>query len=170
MNVLMFSWLFWPHIGGVERHVAEVSNLLARRGYHVRIFTIQHEAALPEKEQFQGFEVYRFRKKNPLRFERHRIWAWLLTNRQLIEWADVVHCHDFFTFHYWYLPFRFLYCRKPVFLTFHGFEERFPLEKKVVTLRRLYTAMTKGNISVGHYIPNWYKTPADFITYGGVDT
>jgi len=36
-------------------------------------------------------------------------------NRQLLQNADIIHCHDVF---YWYLPFRFLYPHKPVFTPF----------------------------------------------------
>jgi len=31
------------------------------------------------------------------------------------------------------------------------------------------TSITRGNITIGHYIPKWYGTRYNFISYGGVD-
>ncbi|HVZ66830.1 MAG TPA: glycosyltransferase, partial [Patescibacteria group bacterium] len=80
--------------------------------------------------------------------------------------ADVVHCHDVF---FWYLPFRFLFPRKRIFTTFHGYETNFPPTLKAKAIRKLSELLSNGNICVGDYIKKWYGTKTNFITYGGTD-
>jgi glycosyltransferase involved in cell wall biosynthesis len=98
-------------------------------------------------------------------FKKFKIWNWLLANNNLIENADVVHCHDVF---FWYFPFRILYPNKPVFTTFHGYES-YPLKYKNILIRKLSEKLSNGNICIGDFIKKWYGTKPTFISYGGVD-
>ncbi len=164
MKILTFAPLFYPHIGGVEKHVTRVSEVLARRGHEVSIITIKHDKSLSDFEELNKMKVYRFP-----RMRLPKVWLWIYKHRDLIKNADVVHCHDFATFIYWYLPFRFLYPLKPVFVTFHGYEGIIPIPRKILSKRKITELLTKGNICIGDYIPKWYGTKANFISYGGVD-
>jgi glycosyltransferase involved in cell wall biosynthesis len=164
MKILMLAPLFYPHIGGVEKHVRRVSEELVKRGHGVNIVTVKHEQALPELEELNKVMVHRFPDKRLL-----KVWFWLLKRRELIKTADIIHCHDFSTFILWYLPSRFLYPSKPVFVTFHGFEGTLPIPKRILFERKVTELLTKGNISIGDYIPKWYGTKASFISYGGLD-
>ncbi len=164
MKILMFAPLFYPHIGGVEKHIKQVSEELAKRGHEITIITKKHKKALLDFEELNKVKVYRFPKKSLI-----KIWLWIYSYRYLIKNVDIIHCHDFATFIYWYLPFRFLYPLKPVFVTFHGYEGIIPIPKKIIFLRKVTEYLTVGNICIGDYIPKWYSTEATFISYGGVD-
>lgn len=164
MKILMFAPLFYPHIGGVEKHIAMLSKELVKKGNDVLIITIKHDPKLADFEEINKIKVHR------IKFTKLKeIWSWIYKNIDLIKNADVIHCHDFGTFILWYLPFRFLVWSKPVFVTFHGHEGIVPIPKKVLFKRKITELLTKGNICVGHYIPKWYGTKANFILYGGVE-
>ena len=117
MKILFFSRLFYPHIGGVEKHVLEISRLLIKKGHKVCIITEKYENNLKSQEVIEGIDVYRIDIKN--KSKKLSVWSWLFKNVNLIKDADVVHCHDVF---FWYLPFRFLFPFKKVYTTFHGYE------------------------------------------------
>ena len=59
MNILFFSRLFYPHIGGVEKHVLEISKILIKKGHKIVVVTEQHQKDLKSKEKVEGIEVYR---------------------------------------------------------------------------------------------------------------
>lgn len=164
MKILMFAPLFQPHIGGVEKHVKRLSEELIKKNHEVTVITIKHDQGLPDFEKLNKMKVYRFP-----RMRLPKVWLWIYKHRDLIKNADVIHCHDFATFIYWYLPFRFLYPLKPVFVTFHGYEGIIPIPRKILFKRKITELLTKGNICIGDYIPKWYGTKANFISYGGVN-
>jgi len=165
MTILFFSRLFYPHIGGVEKHVLEISKILTKKGHKVTIVTEQHEKKLKLEEEFEGFKIYRIPNLKEGKFKKFKIWMWLLTNRKLIAQADIIHCNDVF---FWYLPFRFLYFRKPIFTTFHGYES-YPLKSKSIIMHKISEKLSMGNICIGHFIKKWYGTRPSFVSYGGVD-
>jgi len=160
----MLTPFFHPHIGGVETHVKEVSEILVKKGHNVKILTLKHEENLLDEETINGVKIFRFPKAS-----RIKVISWIYKNKNLLQDVDILHCHDFATFTSRYLPFRFLFPKKPVFITFHGFEGKIPIPKKILFLRRICEWLTKGNICVGDFIPKWYGTKTDFITYGGVE-
>ncbi len=164
MKIVMLSSYFFPHIGGVEKHVWRVSQELIRKGHEVTVITLKYDSRLADFEDIGKIRVYRLPERGMI-----ADWCWISTRRGLIKDAQVVHCHDYRVFILWYLPFRFLYPGKPVFVTFHGWEGIFPIPRRALFLRKITEFLTKGNICVGDFIPNWYGTKADFITYGGID-
>lgn len=109
--------------------------------------------------------VYRLPSVKPGRLKKFFIWWWFLGNRKIFSSVDIVHCHDVF---FWYLPFRILYLRKPVFTTFHGYEE-YPVPTKNIFIRKLSEKLSNGNICIGDFMTKWYGTKPTFISYGGVD-
>ena len=165
MNILFFSRLYYPHIGGVEKHVAKIGKILIQRGHKVTVVTEKHSHSLKNKEIIEGVEVIRIPAFKEGKNKKFKIWRWLWGNTQLIENADIVHCHDVF---FWYLPFRFLYPFKKVFTTFHGYED-FPLKPKDVFMHKVSEKLSMGNICIGDFIPKWYGTKPDFVSYGAVD-
>lgn len=165
MRILFFSRLFYPHTGGVEKHVFEVGKRLTRRGYKITVVTEE----LPEKDSSripENIKVLRIPVEKSEWLKKWQIWWWLWKHKKLIQKADVIHCHDVF---FWYLPFRFLYLRKPVYTTFHGHETIFPPSKRAITIRRISEKLSFGNICVGDYIRKWYGTKPNYTTYGGVN-
>lgn len=166
MNVLFFSRFFSPHIGGVEKHILEISRLLIKQGHKVTIITEE----LPRKKNprigyIDSIKIYRIPVGRNNWFKKFRIWKEIWEIRNLIKTSSVVHCHDVF---FWYLPFRFLYFNKPVFTTFHGYES-YPLSPKSVFMHKISERLSRGNICIGHFIKKWYGTKADYIAYGGVN-
>src|SRR5258708_2175133 len=117
MKILFLAQHKWPHVGGVEKHVQEISLSLRKKGH--KVTTISSEDINYPHIKFFGL-LY--------------IWFWLFKNRKFIKTADIVHCHDLFI---WYFPFRFFYPKKPIYTTFHGWEGIYPIPLKNVVLKRL---------------------------------
>lgn len=164
MKILMFAPKFYPHIGGVEKHIGRLSEELIKNGHEVTVLTIKHDQNLPDLEELNKIKIYRFPRMRLL-----KILLWIYRHKKHIYNADIIHCHDYSTFIYWYLPLRFLYIDKPAFVTFHGHEGIFPVPKYIKALRKVAEYLTKSNICIGDYIPKWYGTKAVFISYGGID-
>jgi glycosyltransferase involved in cell wall biosynthesis len=165
MNILFFTRLFYPHIGGVEKHVMEISKSLIKKGHVVAVVTEQYTQNLKLKENIGGIEVFRIPNVKDGKLKKFVIWKWLWNNRQLIKNSDVIHCHDVF---FWYLPFRFLFPFKKIFTTFHGYEN-YPLKSKYIIMHKLSEILSMGNICIGDFIKKWYGTKPTLISYGGVD-
>lgn len=161
MTILFLSKFFYPHIGGVERHVEAVGQELTKLGHKITVVTLKHESKLPDYQTYRGIKIIRL----PYSTSKWGIWKNLWPHRQLIKTSDIIHCHDVF---FWYLPFRFMYPFKPVFTTFHGWEGKFPVPFKNIVLRKIWEKLSSGSICVGDYLTTWYKTKPDFVTYGAV--
>lgn len=163
MDILMITPLFYPHVGGVEKHLKRVSEELIKKGHKITVITIKHDSKLSDFEQIGNMDVYRFQK-----MKIYEIWIWIYKHRWLIRKSDVIHFHDYRTF-YWFFPFRFFYPLKKLFITFHGYEGILPIPKMIIFLRKISEYLTSGNICMGTFIPKWYGTKADFVSFGGVD-
>jgi glycosyltransferase involved in cell wall biosynthesis len=165
MNVLFLSRFYYPHVGGVEKHVEAIAKKLAKNGCEISVVTEKHDKNLKEEENVGATKVYRFEYPKIKYFGLFFIWFWLFKNRKLIEQSDIVHCHDVFI---WYLPFRFLYPNKPVYTTFHGYES-YPIKKSAILVRKITEKLSWGNICIGDFIRKWYGTKPTFVSYGAVD-
>jgi len=165
MNVLFLCRLFFPHIGGVEKHVLEISKNLIKEGHRIVVVTERYKKDLKLHEKVEGIEIYRVPNLKENWFKKFQIWKWMWKNKSLIEKADIVHCHDVF---FWYLPFRFLFLKKPVYTTFHGYED-YPLKSKFIVIHKISEKLSFGNICIGEFMKKWYGTKPNFVTYGGVN-
>lgn len=148
MKILFLAHHKFPHIGGVERHIKAVGDKLYALGYKTK--TISSEDIKPPQIKYFGLFY---------------IWYWLFKNRKLITESDIVHIHDVFI---WYLPFRFLYPIKKVYITFHGWEGKWPLSMWVIFNKRMANYLCNGSIAVGKYIEKYYKIKTNYIIYGGI--
>ena len=166
MKILMFCRFYEPHIGGVEKHVQKISEILIEKGFKIALITEKFKDDLSNKEEIEGVTVYRVKLLKYHWFNKFLIWHWIFKNLNLIREADIVHCHDIF---FWYLPFRFLFPKKPVYITFHGWEGKFPVPKRYIFARKIWEKLAWGNICVGEYLRKWYGTNPNFVTYGGVN-
>jgi len=158
MKILFLSARYRPERGGVETHTWEIAQRLKKKGHKVTVITEKTTNAYPANVTALNFGPAGFNKK-------FRIWQQLWTNRHLLHQTDIIHCHDVF---FWYLPFRFLLPRKPVYTTFHGYETQFPLSRKVILIRKLSEQLSWGTIIVGDYIRTWYGANPDEVVYGGI--
>ena len=50
MTIVFLARLFYPHIGGVEKHVLEISRILIEKGHKVSIVTEKHDIKLKNFE------------------------------------------------------------------------------------------------------------------------
>lgn len=166
MRILFLVRLFYPHIGGVEKHVYEISKKFIQMGYDVNVVTEKFDKNLLGEEVYDRIKVYRIPNFLNDSTKKFKIWMWMLKNKKIIDAADVIHAHDVF---FWYIPYFLLNPRKKVFVTFHGYETKFPIPKKTILIRRLSNFLVQGSINVGAYIEKWYSTKADYATYGGLD-
>ena len=166
MNILFFSRLFYPHIGGVEKHVLEVGKILVAKGHKVTVITEElPRRKILGRDSIDSIEIYRIPVGGNNWFKKFRIWRQLLKLKQVIKDADIVHCHDVF---FWYLPFRLLFPKKKVYTTFHGYEN-YPLKSKDILMHKIAEILSMGNICIGHFIKKWYGTKPTFVSYGGVN-
>jgi len=150
MKILFLAHYSWPHVGGVEKHAKEVVDRLRQKGHEVKV--ISEENIKYPHIKFLGL-LY--------------IWFWLFKNRSLIKQSDIIHCHDVFV---WYLPFRFLYFKKPVYTTFHGWEGYYPVPLLNILQKRIASRLSWGTIAIGKYIEKYYGIKANKIIYGGGGT
>lgn len=165
MTILFLSRLFYPHIGGVEKHVLAVGETLVKNGNRVIVVTEKFGNNQKIKEKIKGIEIYRIPVNTSEKRKKFLIWKWFLKNRFLIKETDLVHAHDVF---FWYLPFRFLFPSKRIFTTFHGYEGNKIPGFKSRLMHKIAEKLSKGNICVGEFLTKWYGTKPDYITYGAV--
>lgn len=163
MKILFLSRYSFPHVGGVEKHIEEIGKRLAKQGHAVTVIS-EKTSVIYKKNKRSKFKVFYIPITTAPFFKKFTIWYWLWKHRSLIHTADVVHCHDVF---FWYLPFRFLYFKKPVYTTFHGYES-YPIRMNALIMRKIAEYLSFGNICIGAFITKWYKTHATFISYGAV--
>ena len=166
-QLLVITPYFYPHLGGVEKHVLKTNQLLKQQGWSIDIITQQHESRLPVKEQVQGLIVHRFRFPQVKFLGLLFIWWQLLTKYwSLFAKAEVIHVHDVMI---WVLPLRLLLPSKNWVLTMHGWEGVYPIPKKNVWLKRLSARLATKVVLVGEYIGQYYGVKSDLVIYGGVD-
>ena len=173
MKILFFSRLFYPHIGGVEKHVEEISKVLIKKDHDVTVLTEKFDKSLQDSETINGIKIIRIDNgrddwsfgKLRINLKKFRAWKNIWDNRNLIKESDIIHAHDVF---FWYLPFRFLYSSKKVFATFHGYEgDKLPGIKSRI-MHKVAEVLSNGNICVGDFLKKWYGTRPDYVTYGAV--
>ena len=64
-RILIFAAYFYPHVGGYEKIVYELSRRLVQRGYEIDILTCNTERAL-SYEELDGIHIYRLPSWNAL--------------------------------------------------------------------------------------------------------
>jgi glycosyltransferase involved in cell wall biosynthesis len=166
MKILFITPYYSPHIGGVEKHVKEIAKHITKKGPDVTVLTSKHDKKLKVYDVLNGIEVIRFKYPKIKYLGLLTIWKELFKNRNLIKSADVIHIHDVFI---WYLPFRFLYPKKKVITTLHGWEGEWPIPINNLRLKKLAQKYSDITLSVGKYIEWHYGIVSDKIIYGATD-
>ncbi len=147
MKILFLTRRTWPYVGGVERHIKEVKMVLEEKGHSVKVIS-EDDIKYP-RIKFFGLLF---------------IWLWFFRNRKSIKKTNVIHIHDVFI---WYLPFRFLFAPKRVYMTFHGWEEKWPIPLFNIFQKRIAAKLSNANIAIGEYVEKYYGIRTDKISYGG---
>lgn len=164
MKILFLSRLFYPHIGGVEKHVEKVSLQLIKNGYSVTILTEQYEGSLNIKDSHENIPIVRIPRD--VLDSKWKMWSWILKHKTFFQQFDVIHIHDVF---WWVTPLIALGSKIPMYMTFHGWEGTYPIPLNAKVWKKAAALYTKENICVGNFIEKWYDIKADKITFGATD-
>ncbi len=167
MNLLVICRIFRPHTGGVEKHIYEVSKRLKIKNQNITILTEAYTKTLKDHEIINGIKIVRFSYPHIKFFGLLYIWFWFFKNMKMIKSAEVVHIHDVFI---WYFPFCFIYPKKTVITTIHGFEWDSPLKKISILQKRLAIMFSNRTIGVGKFLEKYLNRKFDLISYGGATT
>jgi len=167
MTILMFSRLFYPHIGGVENHVEKLSRELIKKGHQITIITELFQKNLKKTETRNKVKIFRIPVPHQEKQKKWHIWKWFWQNRRLMQKADLIHIHDVF---FWFLPLKPFFLKKPVYITCHGYEGIGPPTIKAILQRKIGEWLTHGTICIGQFMKKWYKAKPNFIIYGATDS
>lgn len=145
MRIAHITPSFLPHRGGVETHVAAISDLQKKAGHKVTILT------------------------KPAPHTKIKTGQFIFSKLPILLQADSIHVHDVF---WWLLPiFPILaFHRKKIITTFHGWEGQFPIRWQAKAQRWLYNQLSFKAVHVGAWIQEFYWDKPDLIVYGGVNT
>ncbi len=65
MKIVQVCPRYYPYIGGIEKHVKEVSERLVQKGFDVEVFTTDPSGSLPPEDVINGVRVRRFKSFAP---------------------------------------------------------------------------------------------------------
>jgi glycosyltransferase involved in cell wall biosynthesis len=106
MRILMLSWEYPPRIvGGIARHVEEISEALVAQGHEVHVVTADHPGTA-ERETVNGVHLHRVKNWS---FDPPDFLSWVMQLQHgMVAYAleahraapfDLVHAHDWLTAH-----------------------------------------------------------------------
>lgn len=169
MKILHITPFYEPHLGGVETHVGALNKELVRRGHEVLVLTVHHDASLPLQENKNGVEIIRIDTEtkyyNKLSYKL-TLWRQVARQSQLLLTANVIHAHDVY---WWLIPLLPLFWSK-IYLTFHGWEGKYPVSWQSKLARWMWSKLALKTIHVGDYIKEFYWDKPNAVIYGGVKT
>lgn len=171
LNILFIADSFYPHTGGVEKHVFELSKKLIENGNKVTVITYKKDVSDTETEIVSGIKVFRLSKTNS-KYSNYAGLLFQIYSKGILKGSyDIVHYHDYSAFNILnpILLLKQEIRNKKTYITFHGWEGIFPVPDHIRKKRLYCEEKTNGNICIGHFIEKWYGTEADIITYGAVD-
>lgn len=163
MKILFITRLFVPHIGGVEKHIYEVSKSLINRGNEITILTEKYDEKLQDSEVIEGIKIIRFSYPHKKYTGIFSIWIWLWKNRDIFLSSDIVHCHDVFI---WYIPFKFLFPKKRLTTTIHGHESKNTFSLNSSVQKKMAVNLSDKSIGIGHFLEKYLGVKFDLISYG----
>jgi glycosyltransferase involved in cell wall biosynthesis len=96
MKILQVCPRYYPDIGGVEEHVRNISERLAKK-YAVTVFTTDPSGKLPKEEVINNVEVRRFKSLSPSEayYFSRELKKYLIENS---DEFDIIHAHNYHAF------------------------------------------------------------------------
>ena len=143
MRVLLVARVYWPNIGGIERHVQWLGEALVARGHSVRVVTLDRAfedgRGLPAEELHNGIAIRRIPFAGSTRYPLAPT-----VLRELHD-ADVVHVHAVDFLADWLVATRPFHGR-PVVLSTHGgfFHTGFATGAKQVWFNTMTRLLVRG--------------------------
>lgn len=164
MKVVHLTPAYAPHKGGVETHVAKISQEMKKLGASVTVLTVQTAPDSPVIENQLGIEIRRCPVRHNQRSWQYKlsIWRWIWQQRHILGAADVIQVHDVF---WWLLPFVILWEDK-ICTTFHGWETQYPVRLSAKIQRAVWSFLSVATLHVGGWIQEFYWDKPTFVTYG----
>lgn len=159
----MVSSYFYPHSGGVEKHILHVSNEFKRRGHAVDVLTVKYDKNLLDFENIYGMDVYRIPQYSKSFLSRFLKLLWFIKRINVFSKYDVIHFHDSY-----FQGLRLIAPTIPSFVTFHGYE-RPSVYQNYIESRKKVEKSVDGVVCVSTILTKWYGTKPDKVIYGGVD-
>lgn len=94
MNILQVSPRYYPNVGGVESHVQQISERLAKRGHYVVVACTDPSGILPNEEVLDGVCIRRFKSWAPHEafYFSSSLKRYLIKESQDFE---IVHAHNY---------------------------------------------------------------------------
>ena len=163
-KIVFLAKYFAPHVGGVEEHVAKLSEELQKRDYQITIITNQSDNKSPLREKIKDIKVLRIPQSA---FDQKlSTWLWTLQHTKVFFSADILHAHDIF---WWILPIRFMLFWKKFFITFHGYEGSEPPQSFQIKAHQLWNKLSNRSLAIGAFHNKWYQLKTTAVSYGAVD-
>lgn len=117
MRILLVTRVYWPNIGGIEKHVEWLAGTLLRRGHQVDVLTLDRAfedlRPLPAHEEHDGVRITRVPFWGT---KRYPFAPWVLRH---VRGYDVLHVHAVDFLADWLVATRPLH-HTPVVLSTHG--------------------------------------------------
>jgi glycosyltransferase involved in cell wall biosynthesis len=170
MKIVFIAASAWPSIGGVERHILELTAEMIADGHQVTLIAPGKQLSeLKDKHQAESKRI-QLHTSNIKLLNGFIGGLSLGIHLPILLNADVIHYHDYqplWRWGLWLHPLLRL-AGKRIFITFHGWEGHFPPSSIARFRRRFIAAIVDGSLAIGHYISKWYATNSAVISYGGV--
>jgi len=166
---------YYPHLGGVENHVAKVCQELSRRGNCCKILTLRLEPDWPLQEKYKNSSIYRLNVgSDPGPFAswltrswyKLRVWWQMLQHLKVLREADVIQIHDVW---WWVWPFSWFLPKSKLFMTFHGYEGSQNPDDRQRRAHQSAAKMTRGNLCIGGFHEKWYGVKPTLVSFGAVE-
>ncbi len=169
MKVIYITKFFFPNIGGVENHVLQTVKKANINGINTVVICSKTMSTMSfKKGKFKSIDIEIKHIDYPKTkiFGLIYIWNWLIRNKNLLAGVKVVHVHDVML---WAIPLRILFPSLKFIVTFHGWEEIWPIPFKNILIRKLVKKLSSYSYSVGHYVDKYYRIKSNKIIYGAAD-
>lgn len=117
MKILQVTALYYPHVGGIENYVYQISRRLVEKGHEVTIFT-SNIPMTNSYEEIEGIKIYRFNSIFSL-LSNHvlcRMFIELIKKHDF----DIIHAHGYLQFATNFAVISKLKNKVPLIITSHG--------------------------------------------------
>jgi len=149
MKIAMVTPYFYPHVGGLENYLYNLTQALAKMGHEVIIITSM-EGSNKRTEDINGVKVYRLSYKYPIKNVAYLVVKGFTKYRNILNGCDVinVHGHMFYTTVMTVLMRKLRLVKKPVVITIHG--SSVPYQKRILNFLEKSLDMTIGRFSISN--------------------